>query len=220
MIHLWVDGEGWREFELTDTAELEKRNITIGDRASIGYGSSIGNRASIGNDVSIGNRASIGDDAKPIIIYIRGSKHPVSYWGADSISIGCQHHSTDQWVKHGKAIGRANDYTEEQISEYLGYIELIKAKHDRHGPTAGTEKYKAGDKVKIKPEEWIASQHKDAAGNIRLGPSFAKDMFKYAGKEAVIAGYIDPNRYHLDIDGGGFTWCREFFEEENLGRRL
>jgi hypothetical protein len=35
MIFLWVMDGGWKKFEITDTAELEKRKISIGDRASI-----------------------------------------------------------------------------------------------------------------------------------------------------------------------------------------
>ena len=30
MIYLWVKNEGWKTFEITDTAELKKRGIEIG----------------------------------------------------------------------------------------------------------------------------------------------------------------------------------------------
>jgi UDP-3-O-[3-hydroxymyristoyl] glucosamine N-acyltransferase len=60
MIYLWIDHEGWKEFELTDTAELVKRGIYIGNGTSIGDRVSIGNGAFIANEVSVGNRASIG----------------------------------------------------------------------------------------------------------------------------------------------------------------
>ncbi|MDR3191610.1 MAG: hypothetical protein LBT87_00940 [Treponema sp.] len=126
MIHLWVDGEGWREFELTDTAELEKRNITIGDGASIGY------RAFIGDEAFIGNRASIGDGVKPIIVYIIGSRFSVSYWGEDRVDIGCQSRSIEGWLTDYADIAGKNHFTTEEIEEYRGYVEFIKTVHSRN----------------------------------------------------------------------------------------
>jgi hypothetical protein len=70
VIYLWTNDEGWKAFELADTAELEKRVILIGD------------------------------GAKPIIIYIIGSRFPVSYWGEDRVDIGCQGRSIEAWLNN------------------------------------------------------------------------------------------------------------------------
>jgi NDP-sugar pyrophosphorylase family protein len=157
MIYLWVDCEGWKEFELTDTAEIEKRGISIGngarigneasigDRARIGYRASIGNgarigdRASIGNGARIGDRASIGNGAKPIIIYIIGSRYPVSYWGEDRVDIGCQSRSIDAWLNDNTDIVKEHNFTVGEVEEYHGYLEFIKYVHDKNPGSTGTE---------------------------------------------------------------------------------
>jgi acetyltransferase-like isoleucine patch superfamily enzyme len=59
VIYLWVQGEGWGEFELTDTEALKERGIEIGNGATIGRGATIGYRASIGIGATIGRGASI-----------------------------------------------------------------------------------------------------------------------------------------------------------------
>jgi hypothetical protein len=107
MIYLWVSGEGWKEFELTDTAEFEKRGITIGSGAEIG------------------SWARIGSGAKPVIVYIIGSRHPVSYWGEDRIDIGCQRHTIAEWQKSYAEIGKENFYSDEALEEYRRYIDFI-----------------------------------------------------------------------------------------------
>ena len=162
MIYLWVDGDGWKEFELTDAEALKERRISIGDRASIGnkasigsgasigdgarigYGASIGDKASIGDGASIGNKASIGSGARigygatPKIIYIIGSNYPVSYWGEDRIDIGCKSLAIDEWLgSRGAAAGIENNFTPEEIEEYRAYAEFIKGVHARG--TAGKE---------------------------------------------------------------------------------
>jgi UDP-3-O-[3-hydroxymyristoyl] glucosamine N-acyltransferase len=175
MIYLWVTGEGWKEFELTDTAELEKRGISIGNKASIGNRARIGNGASIGDEASIGNGASIGDEAsignrarigdramigngarigngasigdearigneaKPIIIYIIGSRYPVSYWGEDRVDIGCQSRSIDAWLNDNTDIVKEYNFTVGEVEEYRGYVEFIKSVHDKNPGSTGTE---------------------------------------------------------------------------------
>jgi NDP-sugar pyrophosphorylase family protein len=135
MIYLWVSGEGWKEFEVADTAELEKRGIRICDRAIIGDGAIIGNgarigdRARIGNVAIIGYRAIIGDGATPIIIYIIGSRFPVSYWGEDRIDIGCQKRSIEGWLTDYAGIAAEHNFTDAAIAEYRGYVEFIQSVH-------------------------------------------------------------------------------------------
>ena len=105
MIYLWVNGEGWKEFEVSDTEELKKRGIRIGDRAFIG------------------------DRVKPVIIYIVGSRFPVSYWGEDRVDIGCQSRSIDQWLEDYQDIAREHNFNIKEIEEYRGYVEFIKSVH-------------------------------------------------------------------------------------------
>jgi hypothetical protein len=113
MMYLWVDGKGWKEFEVTDTAELEKRGISIGEGARIGNG------------------AMICNGARPIIIYIIGSRFPVSYWGEDRVDIGCQSRSIDEWLTDYADIAEEHDFTAEDIEEYRGYVAFIKSVHGK-----------------------------------------------------------------------------------------
>ena len=112
-------------------------DASIGDRASIGYGANIGYRASIGYGANIGIGASIGIDANIGIgasigdgvnlqknIYIKGSRHSVTYCGNNKISIGCINLDITEWL-NSKEIGIEENYSEEQIKEYEGYILLI-----------------------------------------------------------------------------------------------
>jgi hypothetical protein len=117
MIYLWVDGEGWKEFELTDTAELEKRKISISGEAEIG------------SRARIGSGAVIESGTKPITICINGSRYKVSYWGEDRIDIGCQSRSIEGWLTGYTDIAKEHNFTIEEIEEYRGYVELIKLVH-------------------------------------------------------------------------------------------
>jgi hypothetical protein len=119
VIYLWVDGKGLKEFEVTNTAELEKRKIIISDGAVIRDGA------------TIGDGAVIGAGATPIVIYIIGSRFPVSYWGEDRVDIGCHSRSIDDWLNDSTNIAMEYDYTIEQVEEYRGYVEFIKSVHSR-----------------------------------------------------------------------------------------
>ena len=59
--------------------------------------------------------------------YIKGSKHDVL--ALDGIvAIGCQVHPLSYWLKNYKRIGARYGYSDEEIDEYYGYLERIKAK--------------------------------------------------------------------------------------------
>ena len=147
MICLWTENNGWQHFELSDTAELERRVIVIGagafigDRASIGAGvrigaiARIGNEAFIGVGARIGNWATIGDGVTPVVIYINGSRYPVSYWGEDRIDIGCTSRRIHEWLNDSEAIAREYNFTPEQTAEYRGYVEFIATIHKRQAGT-------------------------------------------------------------------------------------
>ena len=138
-IYLKDESFNWKEYEYSTIDELKeeftRRNISIGNRASIGNGTSIGNDASIGNRASIGNDASIGygasigngtsiDDGIKLIknFYIVGSKHPITYIGNNTLSIGCHNFTIDKWKECFKTVGEKEGYSNKQIEEYYQYI--------------------------------------------------------------------------------------------------
>jgi hypothetical protein len=87
----------------------------------------------VGHDRSEGaticEGARIAKDSRPQIIYIMGSRYPLSYWGEDRIDIGCESHPIEWWQKNYAGPARANHFSPEQIEEYLRYIELVAATH-------------------------------------------------------------------------------------------
>jgi len=110
-VYLYVIGEGWKVFALSNTEELKIRGISIGNRASIGDG------ASIGNGVSVKS------------IYIKGSMNTVLYWGEDKIQIGCLQKSIDEWINEYEYVGKYQMYSPDAIAEYGKYIQMIKSLH-------------------------------------------------------------------------------------------
>ena len=122
MIYLWTDGQGWTEHELTETKELKKRHITVG------------------------NGAHVGNGATPTIIYIIGSRGNVSavfYWGEPRIDIGCENHSIDDWLKTGLDIAAKHGFSESEVAEYRRYIEMIAAIHAANPDTAKSKPVEA-----------------------------------------------------------------------------
>lgn len=80
----------------------------------------------------LGNGCELGDGCKvPKSLFISASQHSVSYWGYDAIQIGCKKYTISEWQKHFREIGKAEDYSEEQIDEYGSYIDLIAKLHGR-----------------------------------------------------------------------------------------
>jgi hypothetical protein len=52
---------------------------------------------------------------------IQGTNHTLTVIG-ENIKIGCENHSLKEWEANYKIIGKANGYTEVEISEYYEYI--------------------------------------------------------------------------------------------------
>ena len=75
-------------------------------------------------------------------------------------------------------------------------------------------KYKIGDIVKIKSQEWY-DKNKDECGRVHCECLFVDDMSEYLGKTAKIIEKYD-NYYDLNIDGGQWTWTDEMFEDEDI----
>ena len=86
----------------------------------------------LGDDCKLGDGCKLGNDCKvPKSLFISASQHSVSYWGYDAIQIGCKKYTISEWQKHFREIGKAEDYSEEQIDEYGFYIDLIAKLHGR-----------------------------------------------------------------------------------------
>ena len=58
------------------------------------------------------------------VINLNGSRHHFFYLNGE-IQIGCEKHTVAHWIENYSEIGKANDYTEEQIKEYFGYINMV-----------------------------------------------------------------------------------------------
>jgi hypothetical protein len=61
------------------------------------------------------------------IIFIQGSKHNCQYiQSTNQLRIGCHVFSLEYWLIMYDTIGRENNYTEEHIKEYHGYMKMLK----------------------------------------------------------------------------------------------
>ena len=125
-LQLWVNKDEleWFDYEnISDLKdELDKRLISIGDRASIGDGA------------SIGYGASIGDGARIKTLFITGSRNTISFYGIDVIHIGCIKKTIEEWKDQYVSIGKENDYTEDQIKEYKAYIDICSSLQETMKP--------------------------------------------------------------------------------------
>lgn len=127
-IYLWVSGKGWTPFQYNELSELaaefEARNIKLGAGCELGDGCKLGDECELGAGCKLGN-----NEIAPKALFINASRHTVSYWGDEVIQIGCKRFSISEWQQHFQKIGKAENYTSDQIEEYKGYIDLIAAMH-------------------------------------------------------------------------------------------
>lgn len=135
-IYLQVLGDGWVSFQYTNISELEEefaqRGIEVGNYCKLGDGCKLGNDCKLGNGCELGYYCELGNGCKvPKSLFISASQHSVSYWGYDAIQIGCKKYTISEWQKHFREIGKAEGYSEEQIDEYVSYIDLIAKLHGR-----------------------------------------------------------------------------------------
>lgn len=129
-IYLHVLDKGWVSFQYTNISELEEEFAQRG--IEVGNDCELGNGCKLGDDCKLGNGCKLGNDCKvPKSLFISASQHSVSYWGYDAIQIGCKKYTISEWQKHFREIGKAEDYSEEQIDEYGFYIDLIAKLHGR-----------------------------------------------------------------------------------------
>lgn len=139
-IYLWVSGKGWTPFQYNELSELaaefEARNIKLGygcrlgDWCKLGAGCKLGSGCKLGAGCELGDWCEMGYGCDvPKSLFISASRHAVSYWGEDVIQIGCKRFSISEWQQHFQKIGKAENYTSDQIEEYKGYIDLIATMH-------------------------------------------------------------------------------------------
>jgi len=103
----------------------------IGDRARVGEGARVGDRARVGDWAMVGDWARVGDRARveKRLTYIIGSMHQVYLYDPEKqmIGIGCMVKTVAEWREQYVSVGEENNYSEDQIKEYAGYIELFAA---------------------------------------------------------------------------------------------
>ena len=133
-IYLWVSGKGWTPFQYNELSELaaefEARNIKLGYGCRLGDWCRLGNWCNLGAGCELGAGCKLGNnEIAPKALFINASRHTVSYWGDEVIQIGCKRFSISEWQQHFQKIGKAENYTSDQIEEYKGYIDLIAAMH-------------------------------------------------------------------------------------------
>ena len=58
-----------------------------------------------------------------------GRHHAIAAGGY--ISIGCERHTYDYWLRNAKEIGQAHEYTAEEIADYAAWIQLAVARQRR-----------------------------------------------------------------------------------------
>jgi hypothetical protein len=79
-------------------------------------------------------------------------------------------------------------------------------------------KYKVGDRVRIKSQEWWdANKVEDKILGFEYvscgTESFLEDMACYTGAIALIEAITPQKEYTINLDDGEFSWTDEMFEE-------
>ena len=75
--------------------------------------------AQVFGDARVSGDTQVSGDAwEQSPLYIQGTRHPITNSKYGELTIGCHAHPFKYWLKHYKAIGKANGYTKEQIKEY------------------------------------------------------------------------------------------------------
>ena len=101
-----------------DTAYVEA-SVFVGCNAQVSGNAQVFGDAQVsGNAQVFGNARVFGNAWEQSPLYIQGTRHPITNSKYGELTIGCHEHPFKYWLKHYKAIGKANGYTKEQIKEY------------------------------------------------------------------------------------------------------
>ena len=55
-------------------------------------------------------------------LYIQGTKHSVTTSSFNTLTIGCETHTVEEWLANYREIGKANGYSKQEIEEYFDHI--------------------------------------------------------------------------------------------------
>ena len=86
-----------------------------------------GNAQVFGKARVYGNASVSSGDHTKTPLFIQGTEHGITVCSADVINVGCESHPIDFWLKNANEIGKAHNYTKEQIDEYLNHFRYIKS---------------------------------------------------------------------------------------------
>jgi len=60
-------------------------------------------------------------------LHIEGSKDYITVCTAEVVNVGCESYPIDFWLENAQTIGKKNNYSEEEIKEYINYFKFIKS---------------------------------------------------------------------------------------------
>lgn len=125
--HRHANGGGFVQdtARVDESAQVSGNARVSGDALVYGDAQVYGDARVYGNAWVSGDARVSGDQWDSSPLYIQGSMHALTNSRCGHIAIGCHEHEFAYWKKHYKAIGRANGYTEKQMSEYKTYIDLF-----------------------------------------------------------------------------------------------
>ena len=113
----WVYGDAW----VYGSAQV------YGDAQVYGSARVYGDAQVYGSARVYGSAWVYGDAWEISPLYIQPSAHPISVSSRDKVSIGCKQHSIDWWLSHYVEVGKEENYTEKQITEYGALLVAVKA---------------------------------------------------------------------------------------------
>ncbi len=98
----------------------------------LGYDVRLGDYVVLGNTVRLGNYVMLGYGvivkSKVILnktpLQIQGSRDLITVIGED-VQVGCIVMPKGKWLKLGSKLGIKNNYSKEEIKEYIKYIKII-----------------------------------------------------------------------------------------------
>ena len=126
----WVSDDAWvSEYAcVSGDAQIFGASHIFGDARVYGNAQVYGNARVCGNAMVFGNAKVFGDAEvlsgkwKKSPLYIQGTRDPLTTCSLSKISIGCETHTVSEWMKNYKKIGKENEYSDKEISEYYQYL--------------------------------------------------------------------------------------------------
>jgi len=117
-----ISGDAWiyGNAKIFGTARIYRNTCVSGNALIYGIASICGTARISGNA-----QISAGKHTKTPL-QIQGSKDHITVCNSSVINVGCESHSIDEWLERAQEIGKANNYTDEEIQEYLKYFKIIK----------------------------------------------------------------------------------------------